>query len=1109
VALNRQREVVRLPSLTCRQGAAAVLRSSLLVMLLAVGLAWSSSAHAQSPAQPLRFRTPAAAAPALSLGPQVLTEEERAFIAQLPELRVAITPSPIPPYESVSASGEVAGIQAEMLVPLAKAFGLRIRPVMMSDWPATLNAVRDHEADIVLNIGVTPPRLEYIAFTLGTAPRAGGWFGRRGVASPPFESARIAVEREYATEDVVRREYPAATLVLTTDTPAALEALRRGDADYYLGSLLEVVEVTSQRGMDDIELRHLAGIGTGYYHFGVRKDWAPLATILNKGILSLYGTPGKELSSALSRLPAGAPESKRLPLSSKEAALLAGHAVWRVGAVRGLAMLNEVDANGTHSGIAAEYTEQVARRLGAVIQVVAFDNVAAMLDALRDGRIDIVPFLTRTPEREKLYAYSASYVEMPYVIVARNDAPLYWSLDSLRGQRLALAQQHPLRPMLAQRYADIEIVDAADGREAMELVAKGRADAAVEVKLFANLRIASDHIGTLRAVTTVDDLPAQFQFAAARSRAELLPLVDRALADIPAQEHTRMQRRWIAIDARPPEFPWRRYLPVIGVSLAALLMLALITAWWMRRLSREVAARRQSETLLSDIASTAPGVSFRYVISNDGRLVETYVSPACKQVLGVDPPQHRSLAAALADRMPPESAATARAQEQRSLAAGEPFEFNTAYLHPDGSQRRLYAKVVRTGEQGNCSVWTGFVFDVTAEHTLQQQVASEARRRSLLLASASHELRAPTHTLSLALQSLPDGGLNAQQQEALCVAQEATRTLAMLINDVLDTARLDIADDTLRLHPQTVDPRALAHELAQAWGPVARSKQIEFKLELAPDVPATAVLDPLRVKQVLTNLLSNACKYTQQGRVVLRAEMIDAALRFAVADTGIGIPPQQIERVFQPFETLDDAAVQAGSGGNGNGHNGHGESSGLGLSICRRMAQFMGARLIMQSEPGRGTTVILVLPEIATRPASVPPPLEGSVLVCDDDPTGRMLMTHMLLQAGYRAEGVAEGQAALQRWRRGDVAVLVTDLHMPGIGGSGLVRAVRDAEAGNERRTRIVVCSGADPVDPLAREALAWQDAAVPKPVNMNDLVGTLKRLGLRPDAPLDTVNTV
>ncbi len=1079
-------------------------------MLLAMGFVWPSPLPAQGPSPALRFRTPPAAS-TLSLGPQVLTEEERAFIAQLPELRVAVTPSPIPPYESVNADGEVAGIQAEMLLPLAKAFGLRLRPVMMSDWPSTLNAIRDHEADIALNIGVTPQRLEYIAFTLGTAPRAGGWFGRRGADSPPLESARIVVEREYATEDVVRRDYPGATLVLTSDTPAALEALRRGEADYYLGSLLEVVEVASQRGMDDIELRRLAGIGTGYYHFGVRKDWAPLATILNKGVLSLHGTPGKELSSALNRLPAGAPVSRRLPLSAREAELLAGHAVWRVGAVRGLAMLNEVDDNGTHSGIAAEYTEQVARRLGAVIQVVAFDNVATMLDALREGRIDLVPFLTRTAEREKLYAYSTSYVDMPYVIVARSDAPLYWSLDSLRGKRLALAHQHPLRGVLAQRYPDIEIVDAADGRAAMELVAKGSAEAAVEVKLFANLRIASDHIGTLRAATALDDLPAQFHFAAARGRAELLPLVDRALADIPAQEHTRMQRRWIAIDARPPEFPWRRYLPLIGVSAAALLALALVTAWWMRRLSRESAARRQSEALLSDIASTSPGVSFRYVISSDARLVDMYVSPACKQVLGVDPPQRRSLAAALADRMPRESAAWARAQEQRSLATGEPFEFNTAYLHPDGSQRRLYARVVRTGEQQGCSVWTGFVFDVTAEHSLQQQVAGEARKRSLLLASASHELRAPTHTLSLALQSLPEGGLNPQQQEALEVAQGATRTLAMLINDVLDTVRMDIADDTLRLHPQTVDPRALAHELAQAWGPVAKSKHIEFKLELAADVPAAATLDPLRVKQVLTNLLSNAFKYTQQGRVVLRAEMIDAALRFAVADTGIGIPPEQIERVFQPFQTLDDAAIQAGSvNGNGNGPNGDGSgSSGLGLSICRRMAQLMGARLIMQSEPGRGTTIILVLPEGATRPDAVAPPLEGSVLVCDDDPTGRLLMTHMLLQAGYRAEGVAEGSSALQRWRRGDVAVLVTDLHMPGIGGGGLVRAVRDAEAASERRTRIVVCSGADSADPLTREAQAWQDAAVAKPVNMADLVATLKRLGLRPDAPRDTVNTV
>ena len=108
--------------------------------------------------------------------------------------------------------------------------------------------------------------------------------------------------------------------------------------------------------------------------------------------------------------------------------------VLRVGAVRGLTLLNEATPNGGHAGIGADYTAEVAARLGTAVDVVPFDSVADMLDALRAGRIHLVPFLTRTPARAREFSFSDPYLEMPYQIVARSDAPLYWDLNSLRGK---------------------------------------------------------------------------------------------------------------------------------------------------------------------------------------------------------------------------------------------------------------------------------------------------------------------------------------------------------------------------------------------------------------------------------------------------------------------------------------------------------------------------------------------------------------------------------------------------------------------------------------------------------------------------------------------------
>ncbi|WP_158219885.1 transporter substrate-binding domain-containing protein [Ideonella sp. A 288] len=1059
-------------------------------MLAASVLAWADAAGAVE----YRFRSPTTAAAALPLNTRVLTEAERQFIAGLPELRVGVPTPPAQPYEMVASDGQVSGIHPEMLVALARTFGLRLTPVVLPDWSSVLQAARERRVDIVMTLGVTTERLEYLAFTIGATPLPGALFARRGAEIDPSH-ASFALERNYLAVDHVRRQYPEASILTVETTADALRAVADGRADAYLGSLLEASDWLAREPQPGIELNRLVSYGTGYYHFGVRKDWAPLATILNKGIQSLRSSTGRDLAAALgASLPAGTVLSQPLALPEAEAALLAQRPVWRVGAVRGLTLLNDIDVNGLHSGIGAEYAEQVARRLGVAMQPVAFGSVAAMLDALRRGELDLVPFLTRTPEREKDFQYSAPYVEMPYMLVARSDGPLYWNLDSLRGRRLALPPQHPLRGLLARDYPDIRIVDSASGNDAMDRVARREADAAVEVKLFANLRINADNDGSLRTVAEVYELPAQFHLATARGGPSLMPLVERALADIPADERQRMLRRWVAVDLRPG-FPWRRHLPLLAVSAAALLALAGGTAWWMRRLSREVRARRRSEALLNDIATTVPGVAFRYVIEPDGSLRQNYFTPGAKAFLGIDLDPKHTVLGSLGPRLRPEHRAAALAEQEASLRTGRRFKTTGAYRHPDGRERWLHAEAVRAMRPDGRAVWTGYIVDVSTERELQERLEREADARHLMLASASHELRAPTHTLSLALQALGTEGLEGDQQQALRIARESARTLTQLLDDVLDSARLD--QQALGLHPRTVDLPALLSEVCDAWRAAARDKGLDFVLEIAPEVPAQAELDPLRVKQVLTNLLSNACKYTAAGRVGLRVEVVHGAstvdgprLRMVVDDTGVGIDAQAQARLFEPFATVDDPAQPSTTA----------PSSGLGLSICRRLASMMGGSITLDSERGRGTRMSFELPLRQPMPMGETPALrpEGSlVVVCDDDATSRLLLAHMLRRQGLEVAETGQGDEALALWRRGGVRAIVTDLDMPGMNGPALLRQVRAEETGRGERTVLIVCSGSLAEFGDDVPAPPPHDAMLLKPVDVSALVETLRRLGV------------
>ncbi len=1027
------------------------------------------------------FRTPQVS-PSAALNARVLTDEERAFIAALPEVRVGVPTPPARPYEVVGSDGEVSGIHPDMLVALARTFGLRLKPVIVPSWSALLDAARRREVDIVMTLGVTAERMEYLAFTLGATPLPGALFARQGAKVEPA-TARFALERDFLANDWVRRQYPGATIVTVETTHDALRAVAEGRADVYLGSLLEAGDWLARQPVPGIEVNRMLPYGTGYYHFGVRKDWAPLAAILNKGIQTLRTTTHADLAAALGSLPGGARLPQPLEVAGAEAALLAAKPVWRVGAVRGLVLLNDIDERGVHSGIGAEYAEQVARRLGVAVQPVAFESVGSMLDALRRGDIDLVPFLTHTPQRAAEFDFSAPYVEMPYTLVARRDGPLFWNLDSLRGKRLALQPQHPLREVIERHYPDIRIVEAPPGTGAMELVLRREADAAVEVKLFANLRINSDDGEALRTVAEVAELPAQFHLATARSAQPLRPLVDRALAAIEPEERQRMLRRWVAVDFEPP-FPWRRYAPVIAVTVTALLALGSLTAWWMQRLRREVLARRRSEQLLNDIATTVPGVAFRYVMDGRGGIRHNFFTPGAKDFLGIDLDPQRTVLAALGPYMDADEFRRAEAQQAECLHSGAPFKVTCRFVHPDGRPRWLHAEAVQTLSPTGNPVWTGYVVDVSTERELQQRLAEEAESRNLMLASASHELRAPTHTLSLALQSMPREGLADAQRKALDIAQDSAHTLAELLSDVLDAARA--GHEALQLRPRTFDLHQLLDDLGRAWRAAARTKGLAFEVSIADEVPRTVTLDPLRLKQVLINLLSNACKYTSAGQVRLSAMRgDDGSLRLEVADTGIGMEADAQARVFDPYVTLDDPRAGGAQPA----------SSGLGLTTSLRIARLMGGRIELHSATDEGTRAALLLPWPAAATDLVP--RQGSVVLCDDDEVSRLLLAQMLRSHGFEVVETGDSHEALVWWRQGGVRALVTDLDLPGMSGLQLIRTLRDEAPAGTPRTPVIVCSGS-PV-PAADDApeRTLYDAYLVKPVDVSTLADALQRLGV------------
>ena len=369
------------------------------------------------------------------------------------------------------------------------------------------------------------------------------------------------------------------------------------------------------------------------------------------------------------------------------------------------------------------------------------------------------------------------------------------------------------------------------------------------------------------------------------------------------------------------------------------------------------------------------------------------------------------------------------------------------------------------------------------------QAANAAK--SQFLANMSHEIRTPLNGVIGLAQALARTGLSPQQAEMLDLIQSSGRTLQVLLSDILDLARVE--SGRLELSEESFDLGRAVREAAQLYEASARDKGLQFFVEIAPEVDCWITGDLVRLKQILTNLVSNAVKFTGEGFVSLTAAPGPArdgvqTLRFSVEDTGIGFDAQTRERLFSRFEQADGAITRKFGG------------SGLGLAISRQLAEMMGGDLDCESEPGGGSAFILTVPfkaaraPIATDHGAVDDEADETgtirVLMADDHPVNRRVVEMILAQADVALTSVEDGAQALQAVRDGDYDLILMDMQMPVMDGLTAMREIRlhEAAMGLGRTPIVMLTANALPEHVAAAEA-AGADRHLPKPFDAAELL--------------------
>jgi len=429
----------------------------------------------------------------------------------------------------------------------------------------------------------------------------------------------------------------------------------------------------------------------------------------------------------------------------------------------------------------------------------------------------------------------------------------------------------------------------------------------------------------------------------------------------------------------------------------------------------------------------------------------------------------------------------------------DPMELTIGPLVFEGSVLDVNTPIVRTPRARIL-----ILRDITRRKEIENQLrlakdSAEAadKAQARFLATMSHEIRTPMNGIFGFIQMLNETELSANQREHIDIIAQSSRSLLVIVNDVLDYSK--ITAGRMEIERVSCNIAEIARQICRLLEAKAHEKNIGLTLYISPGVPKAVVGDPVRIGQVLTNLIGNALKFTEQGGVDvdIGSSMQNGRqmLVLKVKDTGIGIPSDKHKAVFEPFSQADASTTRRFGG------------TGLGLSITSNLCVLMGGSLTLESEPGKGsvftatidsgvTPVAARIPAPSTPVSTIKPtPHPLRILVFEDNAINQTVMRALLARLGHQAQFVANGEEGLVVLARETFDVALMDIEMPVMDGYEAVRNIRKKEAGGMSRLYIIAVT-AHAVEGVRERCLAaTMDDFLTKPVNLKTLGDSLSRV--------------
>ncbi|KRG68766.1 transporter substrate-binding domain-containing protein [Pseudoxanthomonas dokdonensis] len=1082
----------------------AAQRVALAVALLLLVLLACQPAYAQQAAA--RQAADQTSAPALKLldrsagsGVQVaLNPRQQAWLKAKPELVLGIETEDYPPL-AMNVDGEHwEGLAADVAGQIGASLHVPIQLRRYRSRADLLRALRVGEVDFIFSPHADDkhdrglPTLPIATNGLVLVRLIGDTF--RGEHAPrisllTYSSHRMGADaaRKLVSSDAVK-SYPSAF--------DALAAVAYGDAEAFVGDSISAYYFVNRNFSNELRIVGSVGQTGESFHYLVDDRHRPLLDILDAALLALKADG--ELARAVERWSGGGVAGdQRMMLSDEAIAWRKAHQRLRIGVPRNYAPLSYMGEDGVYYGVTADLLSALQGKSGLEMQLTPYSDIGDAIEALERGEVDVVADLSDTPERERTLRFSRSYLSSPWVLAVRAGSGIR-SLSDLEGKTLALPRHHALIPLLRRTHPKIRIEAAHGVSDAFSLLAEDKADAVLQPAINANYFISRYYPGKMEIRNVVDFPPSESSFAVRREDEGLARFLDGFLLEVSPNELSVMANRWR--DKAPAVVAsWVDYRRVIYRAIILFLCIAAGVIIWNTYLRSQIRRRKLAEeamegqlSFLRTMVNGMPNPKYawdtrRGLVLHNTAYLEALGTSA--DALALDRPVGEGM-------LDPQSVRDFSAAHYKAMALQERImEDRRVLIH--GRPVDIYHWVIPYQDAAGQAIGViGGWIDMTERRELidelkrAKELADEANHsKSTFLATMSHEIRTPLNAvigmLDLALKKQ-----GANEKQMLRVAHDSAVSLLELLGDILDISKIESGNIVIEPAPTRLRP--ILDSVMQLFQGTCEQKGLRLSLDFDPTLDGWLLLDPIRFKQVLFNIVGNAVKYTDHGGIdvhVQRQPATDGLVPFSVEvkDTGIGISVEEQEKLASPFYQAKGAR-----GG-----------TGLGLFISKTLCQMMNGSLQLCSEAGRGTTVHLNFAVASSEaPVAIAPPESVEsipsaarlrVLVADDHPANRMLLQSQLEHLGQDVVACADGREALAVWSQGRFDVVITDCSMPEMDGYQLARAIRQQESQQSRPACVILGFTANAQQQVRQRCInAGMNDCLFKPIELSRLESAL-----------------